>query len=54
MTGIRRRIGDGEQMTAHDCQIPDEVRFIRERLDALERERMRLSCVCAESSKGGM
>jgi superfamily II DNA or RNA helicase len=42
MTGIRRRIGDGEQMTAHDSQIPDEVRFIRERLDALERERMRL------------
>jgi hypothetical protein len=29
-------------MTAHDSQIPDEVRFIRERLDALERERMRL------------
>jgi hypothetical protein len=29
-------------MTAHDPQVPDEARFIRERLDALERERMRL------------
>jgi hypothetical protein len=39
-------------MTAHDPQVPDEARFIREWLDALERERMRLESRLRQIEQG--
>jgi hypothetical protein len=39
-------------MTAHDPQVPDEARFIRERLDAPEREHMRLKSRLRQIEQG--